>query len=266
MAFKLTGTALRPTTPRSVGTTKIKVGFSEPAATSSSSSSSSAQTAASDEDVLSTYIDEMYARYAPEELTYDEKSEEELRDSVAEWLRPGYDQAIANRQSQTLTNRAALDADAAARGIGSSTYVTDVKSRQLSDEASDIASLEADYGSTLAKYVSEEESEQNDQMLEVESYNAEQRQAAYDMAYAAAVKLFEYYKKSGGGSGKKSGSSVATTSSSNIASFLNQLTKEERAEVYGATTQQGAEYRAEILASVGYQGYLNLQNQYPSIP
>ena len=258
MAFTQRGAAIRPTMPRALTGPKLKVGFpdtTEPTVT---------QTAADDDEVLGAYIDEMYARYAPEELTVDEKSEAELHDSVAAWLRPGYDQAIANRRTQTLASRAALDADAAARGMSSSTYVTDVKNRQLNAEASDVASLEADYGAALAKYVGERQSEQSEQAFEVRTYNADRRKDAYDMAYAAAVKLFEYYKKSGGG--KKSVSGVTKTTETNADTFLNMLTKEERAEVYGATTEQGARYRAEILASVGYLGYLNLQNKYPSTP
>lgn len=252
------GTFLRTTLPRTISGKKIKIGFPD------SAQPSSAKSALSDEEVLSAYIDEMYARYAPEELTIDEKSEDELRDSVASWLRPGYDQAIASRKSQTLTSRAALDADAAARGMGASTYVTDVKNRFLSAEASDVASLEADYGAALAKAVAERQSEQSERLLETQTYNAEQRKNAYDMAYAAAIKLFDSYKKSGGG--KRSTTSVTKTSPENVEAFLNMLTKTERAEVYGATTEQGARYRAEILASVGYQGYMQLQTEYPSIP
>lgn len=258
MASPNGGTFLRQTMPRTIGGKKIKIGFPEPTQPSYTEST------LSDDEVLGAYINEMYARYAPEELTLDEKNEGELRDSVAEWLRPGYDQAIANRKSQTLTNRAALDADAAARGMGASTYVTDVKSRLLGAEASDVASLEADYGAALAKAVAERQSEQSERLLDTQTYNAAQRKNAYDMAYAAAVKLFDSYKKSGGG--RRKTSVAAKTSAENVEAFLNMLNKQERAEVYGASTKEGAQYRAEILASVGYQGYIQLQTEYPSIP
>ena len=95
-----------------------------------SSGGSGGSSSSSDADVLSGYIEDMYSRFAPQEITYDAKSEEEIRATVADWLRPGYDQAIATRKEQTLTNKANLDADAIARGMGSRTYVTDVKNRQ----------------------------------------------------------------------------------------------------------------------------------------
>lgn len=234
---------------------------------SGSSGSGGSSGGASDADILSGLIEDMYSRFTPQEITYDAKSEEEIRSTVAEWLRPSYDQAIATRKEQTLTNKANLDADAIARGMGSSTYVTDVKNRQQNAESSDIATMESDYGATLAKYVSEGVETENDRLLEVQEFNAEQRQAAYELAYSAAIELFPYYRKksSGGGSGQSS-NAVTATSRENVETFLGLLSSNERTEVYQATSSAGAQYRAEILASVGYAGYIQLQSKYPSFP
>ena len=222
---------------------------------------SGAGESASDEDVLSDYINQMYARFAPQEVSYDTKSEEDIRASVAAWLRPGYEQAIANRQVQTSQNKANLDADAIARGMGASTYVTDVKNRQQNAEASDIASLESDYGSNLAKYVLEGVDSEQDRALEAEKFNAEQRQSAYDQAYSAALALYAQYKKSGGG-GKSGG--VNKTTLENCEAFLSMISGEERKAIYSASTAQGKQYRAGLLASVGAAGYVQLMGKYPS--
>ena len=232
----------------------------------SGGSGSGGSSGISDANVLSGLIEDMYNRFAPQEISYDAKDEEEIRTSVAGWLRPSYDKAITTRKEQTLTNQANLDADAIARGMGASTYVTDVKNRQQNAESSDIAAMESDYGSTLAKYVSEGVETENDRLLEVQKFNAEQRQAAYELAYSAAAQLFTYYKKkSSGGSGGSAGK-VTATSRENVETFLGLLSSQERAGVYQATTAEGARYRAEILASVGYGGYLQLQGKYPSFP
>jgi len=216
---------------------------------------------ASDEDVLSGYINDMYARFAPQEAAYDTRNEEEIRASVAAWLRPSYEQAISNRQVQTRQNKANLDADAIARGMGKSTYVSDVKNRQQNAESSDIASMEADYGSTLSKYVLDGVDSERDRALEAEKYNASARQNAYDQAYSAALTLFAQYKKNGGGVAKKSG--AATTTLENCEAFLSSLSAEERKSVYESSTAQGARYRAELLASVGAAGYVQLMGKYP---
>ena len=233
---------------------------------SSSSGGSSSSHHHSDADVLSGLIKSMYKRFLPEEITYVEKSEEEIRSTVAAWLRPGYEQAIANRQAQTLTNKANLDADAIARGMGASTYVTDVKNRQQNAESSDIATMESDYGATLAKYVSQGVETENERSLEVQKFNAQQRQDAYEMAYSAAIALFPYYRKKGSGGSGTSKKPVTATSRENVESFLSMLSSNERTEVYQATSPAGAQYRAEILASVGYTGYIQMQGKYPSFP
>ncbi|MEA4913968.1 MAG: hypothetical protein VB061_05320 [Christensenella sp.] len=217
----------------------------------------------SDEDVLSSYINEMYARFAPQEAEYDAKSEDEIRSSVAAWLRPSYEQAIAGRQQQTRLNKANLDADAIARGMGASTYVTDVKNRQQNAEASDIASMEADYGSTLAKYVLDGVDSEQDRALEAEKFNAQQRQSSYDQAYSAALALYAQYKKNGSRSGQ---SGPNKTTLENCEAFLSTLSGEERRVVYEGSTTQGARYRAELLASVGTSGYIHLMGEYPSKP
>lgn len=241
----------------------IKIGQTS---SGSGSSGSGGSSGTSDADILSGLIAEMYEQFEPQEITYHAKSEEEIRASISEWLRPSYDQAIANRKEQTLTNKANLDADAIARGMGASTYVTDVKNRQQNAESSDIATMESDYGATLAEYVSEGVETENDRLLEVQKFNAEQRQAAYELAYSAAIALFPYYrKKSSGGSGSSS-SSVTGTSRENVESFLSLLSSDERTEVYQATTTTGAQYRAEIIATVGYTGYIQMQGKYPSFP
>jgi len=248
---------------QTIGTGPIQL--AKPSSSSGGSGGSSSG-GPSDADILSGLISEMYERFASQEIVYNAKSEDEIRSSVSAWLRPSYDQAIVTRKEQTLTNKANLDADAIARGMGSSTYVTDVKNRQQNAESSDIATMESDYGATLAKYVSEGVETENERMLDVQKFNAEQRQDAYELAFSAAMELFPYYRKksSGGGSGKANG--VATTSRQNVETFLGSLTKGERSEVYQASTPAGAQYRAEIIASVGTTGYIQMQGKYPSFP
>ena len=250
-----------------IGKKNLGIGSIQLATPASSSGGSGSGSGGQDEaDILSGLISEMYERFAPQEIDYNAKSEDEIRSSISAWLRPSYEQAITTRKEQTLTNKANLDADAIARGMGASTYVTDVKNRQQNAESSDIATMESDYGATLAKYVSEGVETENDRLLEVQKFNAEQRQSAYELAFSAAMELFPYYRKksSGGGSSKTSG--VTATSRQNVETFLGSPSKSERSEVYQATTTAGAQYRAEIIASVGTTGYIQMQGKYPSFP
>lgn len=229
--------------------------------------------------VLKDNFGKMLNTFWPEDVTYDALSESEIKEQVAAWLRPGYDQAILNRQEQTKSYAAELDVDALSRGMGSSTYVTDAKSRLLKNEARDIASLEGDYGASLAQAVYERLDSEKDRELEVTLYNKDMEQNAYELAYSAALALMGLSTGGGGGGGgggRRSGSSRSSygrsssssgvTSAENCATFLSSLSKAERAEVYGGTSAQAEAYRSEIVASVGISGFYELQQQYSTIP
>ena len=141
---------------------------------------------------LTGLFDELYGgTFSPNTVEYAATPEAELSSQIAAWLLPGYEQAIAKRREKTVGYAAELDAAAISRGMGASTFVTDVKSRQQRDEANDIAILQSEYGATLAKNVSERLSEEKNRALETDMFNAEARQNAYKLAYQAAVLLME---------------------------------------------------------------------------
>lgn len=229
----------------------------------SSPGSSSGSSGASDASVFQSYLSSLSGGYTPETLTYEAKSADAIRAEIAEWLRPGYDQAIANRKTLTARYHAELDADALSRGMGASTYVTDVKGRQNESEAADIATLESDYGVNLAKYVGTAEEAERERAFEVEKINSERRHEAYMAAYQAALSMFAAYK-SRGSSGRtaSAGTGVAATTRENCETFLAGLTPAERMDVYAGATPAGKRYRDELIASVGTSGYWELRTKY----
>ena len=216
--------------------------------------------------------------FASNPIPYEQMTQQQLSDQITAWLRPGYDQAVYNRSLSTGRANAELDADAIARGMGASSFVTDVKSRNFRDEARDVALLESDYGATLAKNVSERLDAEKARALEVDMFNKEQQQLEYQMAYDAATLL----QKMGGraehldgslrrglgaqsaaGTGRQGAAvTAAATTAANCATFLSRLTPAQRAGVYTGTDAQSAAYRNEIIASVGLDGFYRLQSQY----
>ncbi len=147
--------------------------------------------------------------YTPKTIEFNPLDRETMRDMIAEWLRPSYDQAIARRRERTEQYNANLDADAWSRGMGSSTYVTDVKGRNYGDESRDIGTLESSYGSALAQNLLEALQKQDAQKLEVERFNAEQINEARQRALDAATALYNAWLRYGANpvSTKKSGRS-----------------------------------------------------------
>jgi hypothetical protein len=222
--------------------------------------------------VLNDYVDRLYAAYRPPQASYEAQDAKTLSAQIAAWLRPGYERAMEERRAQTAAYRAELDADAIARGMGSSTYVTDVKSRQLSDEAADVAALESEYGAQLGKLTMEAVEAEREREMEVALFNREQDREAYMQAYRAALSLYEAYLdgQRGGRSGSRTkndgsddGKAATATTQKNCERFLAGLTPAQRYGVYTGTDEENARYRSEILASVGRDGYLELMEKYP---
>lgn len=102
------------------------------------------------DDYLEKYKQLQSALIAPT-INYTPTSRDQYLADIQAALRPGYDLAIAQRQKQTDANKAELDVDAASRGMGASTWLSDVKDRQNRYESEDIATLESQYAAAQAQ-------------------------------------------------------------------------------------------------------------------
>ena len=107
-------------------------------------------------------------------------SAEPVNDAVCDCaaLRPYYDAAAQERQTTALKNRAELDADAYSRGMGSSTWLSDKKSRESQAAASDIAGIYSQYGAALSEGVSSQMQTYEANRLAVDQQNAANRMSA----------------------------------------------------------------------------------------
>lgn len=154
-------------------------------------------------DVLDKYnnlYDQIYAKlntaYKPESLSA-------TKDALQQIMRPQYDQQIYDRQQAAAQNRAAIDTDAAERGMLSSSYVTDVKNRQNDAAARDIANINTNYNSALMSALQTRRNQQEEMQFQA-------NRDAQSNALALTNQLYDrYYKKSGGGGGggRRGGSS-----------------------------------------------------------
>ena len=72
-----------------------------------------------------------------------------LQANIEAALRPQYDRSIQELNQQRIERNAEIDVDAASRGMGNSTWVTDAKLRQMRGTEDAIADLNANYNTTL---------------------------------------------------------------------------------------------------------------------
>lgn len=154
-----------------------------------------------------SYYNSIKASLSPQTISYTMPDLNALTGQIAAYLRPSYDQAIANRQTQTEQNRADIDADAASRGMGRSSWVTDVKARENKAEATDIANLESNYGAALAEAVLNQYNMHLSNKLQADMANAEMAAKYEQLAYDRAADMYNMMLKSSGGSGSSSSSS-----------------------------------------------------------
>ena len=165
------------------------------------------------ESILKTLMPQTIG-YSPIET--EKQTQESLASQISAYLRPYVDKSIAGRKSTTIANRAGIDIDAASRGMGASTWVTDAKQRETNAEASDIAGLESDYAANLAEQVYNSYQSYLDRQynvdtanagnqIEVDEFNAQVLAALEQTAYERALDM-NSLKGSGSGSGSGTGS------------------------------------------------------------
>lgn len=148
-----------------------------------------------------TLYNQIYSQLAAPTVSYSAPSKAQLANEIAAYLRPQYDQAVAARQDQTIENKASIDTDAASRGMGRSTWVTDVKDRAMDAEASDVANLESNYQAALSQAVQEQYNQAVSNKLAVDQFNASNSATAKGQAYQLAYAQNEKANKGKGGNG-----------------------------------------------------------------
>lgn len=222
---------------------------------------------------LTAYMQSLETLLAPPHVSYKPQSNGVLKAQIAESLRPGVNAAIASRKEQTDFNRAELDADAYARGMGSSTYLTDMKDRQLQYEADDVAALEGNYAATLAKLLMDAIQNENARAADVDKYNAsaqsEYRKLLFSVAQSAYAQQLQEQAAAAAAAAKKSSTARSSKRSSkrlseaDCYSFLSALTPKSRSAIYSGQTAQDRQFRDELIQSLGKSGYLQAQAYYP---
>lgn len=146
--------------------------------------------------------------YTP--LSMPEQTLDSITEQLSNVLRPQYERAIAQRYGATKQQKASIDVDAASRGMGSSTWVTDAKNRIMNAEAADIAGMESDYASQLAGDALNQYNNYLGDKLALDKYNQGLLQALGDDAYNRAMQqlsagLISPVSKGGRGGGNPSG-------------------------------------------------------------
>ena len=195
--------------------------------------------------------------YLPETVEFTPLDEKVLSETIGKWLRPAYEQAIQARREQTERANAELDADAWSRGMGQSSYLSDVKERQYRGEASDIDALEGSYASELAGHLYDAMKEQQQMKIDVDKFNAEQMNHAHEQAMSAAQALYQsLLSQAGSHGGGRGSSSTASAQGASGNSVLQSLldgmgTRRKRTIARSPTRSRGCRRRSAAGSMIG---------------
>lgn len=140
-----------------------------------------------------TFYERTKEQYAPNLVEYTPEDMETLRERIAAFLRPSYEAALKKQEKQAAQYNGQLDADAWSRGMGSSTYVSDMKYRRQNALLENRAEIESAYGAALAEQLYKAWEKQLGYRMEAEKFNAQAKNEADQRARTAAGDLYRAY-------------------------------------------------------------------------
>lgn len=148
-------------------------------------------------EIINAAYKRTYESSAPQAVTFNkinvaDETLEGLTSRVKAALNPMYDSAIEDRMQSSVQARAGYDADAFSRGMGASTWLTDVKAREGRAAASDITRLNASFGGTVAENATAQFQNYLGNKLQADSTNA-QGQLSADLANSQRTTEYEQW-------------------------------------------------------------------------
>lgn len=231
--------------------------------------------ASSGDDLFASYFNSIKNSLTPTTITVKTPSKSEISSMWSEVLRPTYDAAIEERQEAAGRNMAELDADAAARGMGSSSYVSSLKAREMDEAQDDIDDMEAQYGAALAEKIYDSLYEYSKLGLEAQKYNASAAASANQQALNIASDWYTQYLKQAANSASSSGSSSSSSSSSGSSStkksslskedyteYVQNLSSSQQRLLFNSSSEYWVTRREELQSALGNTLYNSLKNKY----
>lgn len=208
--------------------------------------------AAAQSDPFSQYYNEVLKRISVDEIKYDMPDKQTLTSEIGGFLRPEAERAISARRQSGSRSLAEIDADAAARGMGSSTFVTSVKARELENVEKDIGDIEVGYFSALEQRVFDAMLTAADKKLQADTANSQMKASAQSAAYKEAMSWYNAMlaaasKGSGGGRSKKS----SAMTPAQYAALIAGLSGTEKELLKGSGDAYWKTTREDIVANMG---------------
>lgn len=232
---------------------------------------------AESESLFNSYFSSIMNSLSVPEVTVQAPSISEVRSMWSEALRPSADAAIEKRNKAAQREMAEIDADAVSRGMGSSSYVTSVKAREMEEAQDDIADIEARYGAALAEKIYDTLQSYDQLGYSARKYNAEAGASAQKAALSMASDWYSSYlanqraeqtakssaaaKAASASSGTKK-SKGSGLSADDYAEYIRNLSQNQRKQLFNSESSYWSSRRDEIYSALGKTLYDSLKKKY----
>ena len=222
-------------------------------------------------DAFKSYYDAILGALSTPGITVKTPTREELARDYTDILRPGVDLAINKRRVRGDEAMAEIDADAAARGMAASTYVSSMKEREDDDVQEDVSMMEAQYTATLAERIASALDHYAALGMQAASANAQMAASARNAAAGIAAQWYGNYLDTlsagpafSGAVSAASGNSAAGggLSEADYYEYVSLLSASEREALFTSGAGDWAGRREELVGALGKKAYEALVQSY----
>lgn len=143
--------------------------------------------------LFNEYFNTIMASFAIPYVAVSTPSQGQLRSEAEAYLRPAKEGAIQDVMERAEENKAELEADANARGMGASTFVSSMKQREGARAEKNAKGIETSYLATLAKTISDNMQYYTRLKADADMTNAQMYASAQSQAMSLAGAWYSSY-------------------------------------------------------------------------
>lgn len=198
-------------------------------------------------------------------------SREMIKRDYEEALRPSVDLAIEQRRVRGEEMMAEMDADAASRGMGASTYISSMKEREGDDVESDVSMMETQYTSALAERIAAALQYYASLEMQAANANAQMEANANNTALSIASQWYQNYlaglapnrsSPASRGTDKSEAAGAFHMSEDGYLNYLSTLSAQQRSALFNSSDGYWSTMRNGMIAAMGQARYDALKRSY----
>lgn len=191
---------------------------------------------ASGDTLFNEYYRTIMASFSLPYVSVSTPSQGQIKSEAEAYLSPAKDNAIKDVLERSEENKAELEADANARGMGQSTFISSMKQREGARADKSARSIEASYLATLAKTISDNMQYYSRLKADADMTNAQMYASAQSQAMSLAGAWYSSYMQSQ----YEQAQAAYSAGLSGLGGFMDAWGASQSAQATGGTGSRGS--------------------------